>query len=179
MWPIGSLLKVQKGFWPAFLMRVLWARGGLSPVVDWISHISLYHLVHRVMNYLFRLSFDLPSERSTPAHERELYAVRSQNYLLIKFYLSWTNFCLFSKWGRLASSLYYCKWSKPVEYRYKREFRGKEESLSDYAALSQCCTSERTLILAHILQLQDVAHLKSLQGPARRLMQPRPRQRLQ
>lgn len=57
-------------------------------MVDRISHISLYHLVHRVLNYLFRLSVDLPSECSTPAHERDLYAVCSQNYLLIKFYLS-------------------------------------------------------------------------------------------
>lgn len=30
-------------------------------------------------------------------HERHLYALRSQNYLLVKFYLSWMNFCLFSE----------------------------------------------------------------------------------
>lgn len=58
---------------------------GPSVTVDLISHIFLYHLVHSVLHYLSGPSVDLPSECSTWAlHERDLYAVCSQNYLLIK-----------------------------------------------------------------------------------------------
>lgn len=59
--------------------------------------------------------------------------------------------------------------SQLMDNSYKRELRVKEESPSDYAALSQHCVSERTLILAYVLQMQDVACLEFLQGPARRL----------
>lgn len=44
----------------------------------------------------------------------------------------------------------------------------EEESPSDYAALSQRCAPERTLILARVSLLQDVARLKSSLGPARK-----------
>lgn len=54
------------------------------------------------MCYLARVWVDLASECSASPHERGLYAVGSQNYLLIKLYLGWTNFCLFSEWGGLA-----------------------------------------------------------------------------
>lgn len=60
----------------------------------------------------------------------------------------------------------------------KGELRGKEESPSDYAALSQRCVAVRTLILAHMLELQDVARLKALLHPARNWTWPHPRQRL-
>lgn len=53
--------------------------------------------------------------------------------------------------------------SELVYNSYKRKFRVKEESPSDYAALSQHFVSERTLILAYVLQMQDVACLEFLQ----------------
>lgn len=54
------------------------------------------------MCFLARVWVDLASECSASPHERGLYAVGSQNYLLIKLYLGRTNFCLFSEWGGLA-----------------------------------------------------------------------------
>lgn len=54
------------------------------------------------MCHLARVWVDLASGCSASPHERGLYAVGSQNYLLIKLYLGRTNFCLFSEWGGLA-----------------------------------------------------------------------------
>lgn len=54
------------------------------------------------MCYHARVWVDLASVCSASPHERGLYAVGSENYLLIKLYLGWTNFCLFSEWGGLA-----------------------------------------------------------------------------
>lgn len=60
------------------------------------------HVILSTMCYPSRVWVDLASECSASPHERGLYAVGSQNYLLIKLYLGWTNFCLFSEWGGLA-----------------------------------------------------------------------------
>lgn len=71
--------------------------------------------------------------------------------------------------------------SQPVSETvgYEGELEMKEESPSYYEALSHHHFSESTLILAHDLLLQNVVYLKSPLGPAKRLLWPLPRQRLQ
>lgn len=66
----------------------------LFVVISNTAHVPLSNLVHHVLRRLLRPRLICPR---SAADERALYAVRSQNYLLVKFYLSGTNFCLFSK----------------------------------------------------------------------------------